>query len=119
MSNEIEDAIVAAARSVGFAINSATMTTVAIDLAGSKFENGLIIIQGKGGLKVEDYLIDLHARAPSGFSRLQEPDKPDDERTVSQMRRRRPNISADDIAKYTGVTRSHLIELAASGSAKR
>ena len=54
MAIEIEDAIVAAARSIGFAINSATMTTVAIDLAGSTTNHGLPMVPGQGGLKVED-----------------------------------------------------------------
>ncbi|MBC9877732.1 hypothetical protein G8O24_10310 [Bradyrhizobium sp. INPA01-394B] len=119
MSNQIEDAVISAARAKGFKINSAVCQTIAIDLAGSSLEGDTILIPSKGSLKVADYLRDLHDRAPSGFSRLQQPDKPDDERTVSQMRRRRPPITADDIAKYTGVTRSHLVELAASRSTNR
>lgn len=119
MTNSIEDAIISAARTKGFQINSAVCQTIAIDLAGSTLEGDLILIPSKGSLKVADYLRDLHHRTPSGFSRLQQPDKPDDERTVSQMRRRRPTITADDIAKYTGVTRTHMTELAASRSSNR
>ncbi|MGY4234957.1 hypothetical protein ACVIIW_003904 [Bradyrhizobium sp. USDA 4449] len=115
MSNEIEDAIVAAARAVGFAINSATMTTVAIDLAGSKIEHGLIMVPGKGGLKVGDYLKDLYARAPSGFSKVQQPDKPDSERTIGEMRRRRPLDAAWHArrARATGITKAMMDEVAA------
>ncbi|MGY3369914.1 hypothetical protein ACVWZL_007039 [Bradyrhizobium sp. GM2.4] len=119
MCTEIEDAIVAAARSLGFTINSATMSTVAIDLAGSSLDGSMITIPGKGTLAVRDYLRDLQDRAPSGFNRLQQPDKPADERTVSQMRRRRPAITANDINRYSGVTRAHMTEIAASRSAKR
>ncbi|MET4359925.1 hypothetical protein ABIB06_000497 [Bradyrhizobium sp. LB8.2] len=119
MTNEIEDAIVAAARSKGYSINSTTMMTVACDLAGGTLNGDQITIRGKGTLAVRDYLRDLQDRAPSGFSRLQQPDKPADERTVSQMRRRRPAITANDINRYTGVTRAHMTELAASRSAKR
>lgn len=119
MTNAIEDAIISAARTKGFAINSAVCQTIAIDLAGSSLEGDTILIPSKGSLKVADYLRDLHDRAPSGFSRLQQPDKPDDERTVSQMRRRRAPITANDINRYSGVTRAHMTELAASRSAKR
>lgn len=114
MSTEIEDAIVAAARSVGFAINSATMTTVAIDLAGSKMKDGLIMIPGKGGLKVEDYLRDLRARAPSGFSKVQQAQKPDFERTVSEMRRKRPLDAAwhERRTEAVGITRTMMDEIA-------
>lgn len=119
MTNAIEDAVVSAAHANGFQINSATMSVVAIDLAGSSLDGAMITIPNKGTLSIRDYLADLHARAPSGFSRLQQADKPDDERTVSQTRRRRPTITADDIARYTGVTRTHMTELAASRSANR
>lgn len=119
MRTEIEDAVISAAHATGYTVNAATMMTVAIDLSGSTLVGDLITIPNKGSLKVSDYLKDLHDRAPSGFSRLQQPDKPDDERTVSQMRRRRPAITADDIARYTGVTRTHMTELAASRSANR
>lgn len=119
MSAEIEDAVISAARARGFQINSAVMQTVAIDLAGSSLDGAMIRIPNKGTLSIKDYLADLHTRAPSGFSRLQHPDKPDDERTVSQMRRRRPTITADDINRYSGTTRAHMTELAASRSAKR
>jgi hypothetical protein len=114
MSTEIEDAIVAAARSVGFAINSATMSTVAIDLAGSTMKDGLIMIPGKGGLKVQDYLKDLRARAPSGFSKVQQPDKPDSERTIGEMRRKRPLDAAWHArrASATGITKSMMDEIA-------
>ena len=114
MNSEIEDAIVATARSLGFAINSATMTTVAIDLAGSTLANGLIVIPGKGGLKVQDYLKDLHARAPSGFSKVQQPDKPDSERTIGQMRRKRPLDAAWHArrASATGITKTFMDEIA-------
>jgi hypothetical protein len=120
MSIEIEDAIVAAARSIGFAINSATMTTVAIDLAGSTIENGLIMIPGKGGLKVQDYLKDLHARAPSGFSKVQQPDKADSERTIGEMRRKRPLDAAwhSRRARATGITRTMMDEIAARREGK-
>ncbi|MCK1757674.1 hypothetical protein IVA78_21220 [Bradyrhizobium sp. 137] len=120
MSTEkIEDAVISAARARGFQINSAVMQTVAIDLAGSSLDGAMITIPNKGTLSIKDYLADLHARAPSGFSRLQQPAKPEDERTVSQMRRRRPTITADEIAKYTGLTRTHMTELAASRSTNR
>lgn len=113
MSTEIEDAIVSAARAVGFAINSTIMTTVAIDLAGSTLENGLIMVPGKGALTVQDYLKDLHARAPSGFSKVQQPDKPDSERTIGEMRRKRP-LDAEwhaRRAKATGITRTMMDEI--------
>ncbi|MCK1410192.1 hypothetical protein [Bradyrhizobium sp. 76] len=119
MTNAIEDAVVSAAHANGFQINSATMSVVAIDLAGSSLDGAMITIPNKGTLSIRDYLADLHARAPSGFSRLQQPDQPDDERTVSQMRRRRPAITANDIDRYSGITRDFMAELAASRSAKR
>lgn len=121
MSTEIEDAIVAAARAVGFAINSAIMTTVAIDLAGSTLENGLIMIPGKGALKVQDYLKDLHSRAPSGFSKVQQPDKPDAERTIGEMRRKRPLDAAWHArrASATGITRTMMNEIETSRRAGR
>lgn len=121
MSTEIEDAIVAAARAVGFAINSAIMTTVAIDLAGSTLENGLIMVPGKGALKVQDYLKDLHARAPSGFSKVQQqPGKPDSERTIGEMRRKRPLDAAWHArrAGATGITRTMMDEIAAHREGK-
>ncbi|MGY4500544.1 hypothetical protein ACVWYH_004475 [Bradyrhizobium sp. GM24.11] len=119
MSTEIEDAVVSAARAKGYAINSATMSVVAIDLAGSSIDGAMITVPHKGTLSVSDYLVDLHTRAPSGFSRLPQPDQPDEERTVSQMRRRRPAITANDISRYSGITRAHMTELAAARSAKR
>lgn len=114
MSTEIEDAIVAAARAVGFAINSAIMTTVAIDLAGSTLENGLIMVPGKGSLSVHDYLRDLHDRAPSGFSRLQQADKSDAERTITEMRRKRPLDAAWHArhARATGITKTMMDDIA-------
>ncbi|MCW1993087.1 hypothetical protein ABIE85_008665 [Bradyrhizobium diazoefficiens] len=113
MAIEIEDAIVAAARSIGFAINSATMTTVAIDLAGSTIKDGVIMVPGKGGLKVEDYLQDLRARAPSGFSKVQPHEKPESERTVSEMRRGRRLDAAWHArhAKATGITKAMMDEI--------
>lgn len=116
--NDIEDAIVAAARSAGFTINSATMTTVATDLAGSKIENGLIMVPGKGGLRVEDYLRDLHSRAPSGFGKV--PRKPNSERTISEMRRRRPLDAAWHAHRSmaTGITRAMMDEIAARREGK-
>lgn len=110
----IEDAVVSAARAKGYAINSTTMATVAIDLAGSKMDGDLITIPGKGSLSVQDYLRDLHDRAPSGFSRLQQPDKPNAERTVSELRRQRPLDAAWHArhAKATGLTKIMMTEIA-------
>lgn len=112
----IEDAVVSAARAKGYALNSTIMATVAIDLAGSKLDGDLIAVPGKGSLTVQDYLRDLHDRAPSGFSRLQQPDKPDAERTVTEMRRKRPLDAAWHArhAKATGITKSMMSEIAAS-----
>lgn len=112
--NAIEDAVVNAARARGFAINSATMVTVAIDLAGSTLDGSMIALPGKGALSIQDYLNDLHDRAPSGFSRLQQPDKPDDERTVAEMRRKRPLDAAWHArhAKATGLTKIMMTEIA-------
>jgi hypothetical protein len=114
MTDAIEDAIVSAAHARGFSINSAVMATVAIDLAGSTLAGALIMIPGKGSLSIQDYLKDLHDRAPSGFSRLQQPDKSDDERTVAQLRRKRP---LDDVwharrAKASGITKIMMDEIA-------
>ncbi|MFK4537302.1 hypothetical protein ABIF96_003094 [Bradyrhizobium ottawaense] len=116
MTDQIEDAIISAARARGYSINSTTMATVAIDLAGSKFAGDLITIPGKGSLSVQDYLRDLHDRAPSGFSRLQQPDKPNAERTITEMRRKRPLDAAWHArhAKATGITKSMMSEIAAS-----
>ncbi|UPJ88921.1 hypothetical protein IVB16_03755 [Bradyrhizobium sp. 183] len=103
----IEDAVVSAARAKGYALNSAVMVTVAVDLAGSTMDGDLIAVPGKGSLSVQDYLRDLHDRAPSGFSRLQQPDKPDEERTVTEMRRKR-TLDAEWHARHaraTGVTK--------------
>ncbi|QIP02971.1 hypothetical protein [Bradyrhizobium symbiodeficiens] len=114
-TDSIEDAVVSAARSKGYAINSTTMATVAVDLAGSKLDGELIAVPGKGSLSVQDYLRDLHDRAPSGFSRLQQPDKPDDrERTISEMRRKRPLDSGWHArhAKATGITKTMMDEIA-------
>lgn len=122
MTDAIEDAIVSAARARGYAINSATMTTVAIDLAGSTLAGDLINVPDKGSLSVQDYLRDLHDRAPSGFSRIQQPDKPDAERTITEMRRKRPLDAAWHArhAKATGITKSMMSEIAASrGEEKR
>ncbi|MBR0789895.1 hypothetical protein JQ631_12490 [Bradyrhizobium manausense] len=115
-TDEIEDAVVSAARARGYALNSATMATVAIDLAGSSLSGDQITVPGKGSLSVQDYLRDLHDRAPSGFSRLQQPDKPDSERTITEMRRKRPLDSAWHArhAKATGITKSMMSEIAAS-----
>ncbi|GLR99267.1 MULTISPECIES: hypothetical protein [Bradyrhizobium] len=115
-TDSIEDAVVSAARAKGYAINSTTMATVAIDLAGSTMTGDLITIPRKGSLSVQDYLRDLHDRAPSGFSRLQHPDKPDAERTVSELRRKRPLDAAWHArhAKATGITKSMMSEIAAS-----
>lgn len=111
---EIEDAIVSAARARGYAINSATMITVAIDLAGSTLAGDMIEVPGKGTQSVQDYLRDLHDRAPSGFSRLQHPDKPDAERTVTELRRKRPLDAAwhDRHSKATGITKTMMDEIA-------
>ncbi|MCW2358850.1 MULTISPECIES: hypothetical protein [Bradyrhizobium] len=116
MTDQIEDAIVSAARVKGFAINSTTMTTVAIDLAGSTLADDLITIPGKGSLSIQDYLRDLHDRAPSGFSRLQQPDKPDAEQTVTELRRKRPLDAAwhDRHSRATGITKTMMDEIARS-----
>ncbi|QHP67621.1 hypothetical protein EI171_09355 [Bradyrhizobium sp. LCT2] len=112
-TDAIEGAVVSAARARGYALNSATMATVAIDLAGSSLSGDLITVPGKGSLSVQDYLRDLHDRAPSGFSRLQQ-DKPDEERTITEMRRKRP---LDDAAwharraKVTGTTAAYMDEI--------
>lgn len=112
MSTEIEDAIVAAARARGFQINSAVMQTVAIDLAGSSLDGAMIAIPNKGTLSIKDYLADLQARAPSGFSKVQ-PDKPDSERTLGEMRRRRPLDAAWQArrASATGLTKAFMDEI--------
>ncbi|MCP3412036.1 hypothetical protein [Bradyrhizobium sp. CCGB01] len=90
------------------------MATVAIDLAGSSLVGDLITIPGKGSLSVADYLRDLRDRAPSGFSRLQEPEKPDAERTVTEMRRKRSLDAAwhDRRAKAAGLTLDMMNEIA-------
>lgn len=110
----IEDAIVSAARAKGYALNSAIMTTVAIDLAGSTLDGDSLVLPGKFSLKIADYLRDLHDRAPSGFSKVQQPDKPDDDRTISELRRKRPLDAAwhDRRAKATGITRSMMNDIA-------
>ncbi|MBB4426585.1 hypothetical protein GGD66_005155 [Bradyrhizobium sp. CIR48] len=115
-TDPIEDAVVSAARAKGYAINSTTMATVAIDLAGSKLDGDLITIPGKGSLSVQDYVRDLRDRAPSGFSRLQQPDKQVAERTVAELRRKRPLDAAwhDRRAKVSGVTAQHMDEIARS-----
>ncbi|MHC2663271.1 hypothetical protein ACMA5K_40325 [Bradyrhizobium diazoefficiens] len=112
-TDAIEDAVVSAACARGYTINSATMATVAIDLAGSKLDGDLITIPGKGSLSVLDYLRDLHDRAPSGFSRLQQ-DKPDEERTITEMRRKRPLDAAWHArhARATGITKTMMNEIA-------
>ncbi|MFK4561887.1 hypothetical protein ABIF94_002486 [Bradyrhizobium ottawaense] len=116
MSTEIEDAVISAAHATGYMVNAATMMTVAIDLSGSTLVGDLITIPGKGSLKVTDYLKDLHERAPSGFSRLQQPDRPDAERTVSELRRKRPLDSTWHArrASATGITRTMMNEIEAS-----
>jgi hypothetical protein len=113
MTSPIEDAIASAAHARGFAINPATMATVAIDLAGSVLDGAMILIPGKGTLAVADYLRDLQSRAPSGFSRLQQPDRPDAERTVSELRRKRPLDGAWHArrAKATGMTRAMMDQI--------
>ena len=119
--DSIEDAIVSAARAKGYALNSTIMATVAIDLAGSALAGDLITIPGKGSLSVTDYLRDLHDRAPSGFSRLQQPDKPDAERTITEMRGKRPLDAAWHArhARATDITKIMMSEIAASrGEAK-
>ncbi|WP_461324055.1 hypothetical protein [Bradyrhizobium diazoefficiens] len=110
----IEDAVISAARAKGFGINSAVMQTVAIDLAGSSLDGAMITIPNKGTLSVADYLRDLHSRAPSGFSKLQQPDEPEDERTVSQLRRKRPLSTEwhNRRAKATGLTAQFMDEIA-------
>ena len=116
MTDAIEDAVVSAARARGYSVNAATMATVAIDLAGSSLAGDMITIPGKGSLSVQDYLRDLHNRAPSGFSRLQQPDKPDAELTVAQLRRKRSLDAAwhDRRAKATGITKTMMDEIARS-----
>lgn len=113
-TDPIEDAVVSAACRKGFSINSATMALVAVDLAGSSLVGDLITIPGKGSLSVADYLRDLHDRAPSGFSRLQQPDKPDAERTVTEMRRKRSLDATWHArhAKVTGITKTMMDEIA-------
>ncbi|MGY4333579.1 hypothetical protein ACVWWG_007996 [Bradyrhizobium sp. LB7.2] len=113
-TNSIEDAVVSAARAKGYAINSITMATVAIDLAGSKLNGDLITIPRKGSLSVQDYLRDLHDRVPSGFSRLQQPDKPEAERTVTELRRKRPLDAAWHArhAKAAGITKTMMDQIA-------
>ncbi|UPT99421.1 hypothetical protein J4G48_0015810 [Bradyrhizobium barranii subsp. apii] len=114
MIDPIEDAIVSAARGKGYSINSATMTTVAIDLAGSTLAGDLITVPGKGSVSIADYLRDLHVRAPSGFSRLREPGKPDAELTVSELRRKRPLDAAWHArrAEAVGITKTMMDEIA-------
>lgn len=116
MTDPIEDAVVSAACRKGFSINSATMALVAVDLAGSTLAGDLITIPGRGSLSVTDYLRDLHDRAPSGFSRLQQPDKSDAERTVSELRRRRglPADWHERRAKVSGLSAQYMDEIAAS-----
>lgn len=113
-TDPIEDAIVSAARARGYAINSTTMATVAIDLAGSKLDGDLIAIPDKGSLSITDYLRDLHERAPSGFSRLQQPDKPDTDRTITEMRRKRPLNAAWHArhARAAGITKTMMDQIA-------
>ncbi|MEY9748599.1 hypothetical protein ABIF65_007973 [Bradyrhizobium japonicum] len=113
-TDAIEDAVVSAARAKGYALNSTIMATVAIDLAGSALAGDLISIPGKGSLSVTDYLRDLHDRAPSGFSRLQQPDKPDAERTITEMRRKQPLDAAWHArhAGATGITKTMMDEIA-------
>jgi len=120
MTDQIEDAIVSAARAKGYALNSATMTTVAIDLAGSTLDGDSLVLPGNFTLKIADYLRGLHARAPSGFRKLQQPDKPyneqkpDDEKTVSELRRKRPLDQAwhDCHSRATGITKTMMDEIA-------
>lgn len=111
--DSIEDAVVSAARAKGYAINSTTMATVAIDLAGSKLDGDLIMIPDKGSLSVQDYLRGLHDRAPSGFSRLQQADTPDAERTVTELRRKRPLDPAWHArhARATGITKNMMDDI--------
>ncbi|MGY2939597.1 hypothetical protein ACVWZ6_009199 [Bradyrhizobium sp. GM6.1] len=105
MSTEkIEDAVISAARAKGFQINSAVMQTVAIDLAGSSLNGGMILILGRGTLSISDYLRDLHNRAPSGFAELSQADKADDELTVSQMRQK--NTTATSVSIPTDLPAS-------------
>ncbi|MEY9594792.1 hypothetical protein ABIA06_007083 [Bradyrhizobium yuanmingense] len=112
--SEIEEAILSAAHASGYTLNAATMMVVAIDLSGSTLAGGLISIPGKGSLKVEDYLKDLHDRAPSGFTQLQQPNKPNPERTVGEMRRKRPLDAAWHAhrARTTGITKTFMDEIA-------
>lgn len=114
MTSAIEDAVISAARARGFQINSAVMQTVAIDLAGSTLDGTMILIPGRGALSIADYLRDLHNRAPSGFAKLSQTDKPDDELTVSQMRRKHHRSVRVDPNRFTGITKSYVAELAAS-----
>lgn len=113
MTDQIEDAIVSAAHARGYALNSTTMATVAIDLAGSTLAGDMIQLPGRGTLSVQDYLRDLHDRAPSGFSRLQQPDKPDAERTITEMRRKRSLDAAWHArhARATGITKTMMDEI--------
>ena len=64
-------------------------------------------------LAISDYLRDLQDRAPSGFSRLQQ-DKPDADKTVSQLRRKRPLGTEwhNRRAKATGLTAQFMDEIA-------
>ncbi|MBR1030293.1 hypothetical protein [Bradyrhizobium liaoningense] len=113
MTDQIEDAIVSAAHARGYALNSTTMAIVAIDLAGSTLAGDMIQLPGRGTLSVQDYLRDLHDRAPSGFSQLQQPDKPDAERTITEMRRKRPLDAAWHArhARATGITKTMMDEI--------
>ena len=110
----IEDAIVSVARAKGYTLNSAIMKTVAIDLAGSTLDGDSLVLPGKSSLKIADYLRDLHDRAPNGFSKVQQPDKPDAERTVSELRRKRPLDAAWHArrASATGITKTMMDEIA-------
>lgn len=112
MMSAIEDAIISAARGTGFQINSAVMQTVAIDLAGSSLDGAMITIPNKGTLSIKDYLADLYSRAPSGFSKVQ-PNKPDSERTLGEMHRKRPLDAAWHArrARATGLTKAFMDEI--------
>jgi hypothetical protein len=84
MESAIEDAVVSAAHAKGLSLNSAVMSVVAVDLAGSTLDGAMITIPNKGTLSIKDYLADLHARAPSGFSKVLQPDK---HRTMTERHR--------------------------------
>ncbi|MGX1165773.1 hypothetical protein AB7M16_002039 [Bradyrhizobium sp. USDA 372] len=114
--DSIEDAVVSAARAKGYQLNSATMMMVACDLAGSTLDGDSLVLPGKFSLKIADYVRDLHERAPSGFSKVQQLDKPADERTISELRRKRSLDPAwhDLRAKATGLTRDMMNEIAAT-----